>query len=305
MSQAQADRRGAALRLLASHRAGAIDLSIMVATFETGVEDPPPARQACLIVVSSGRTGAVFLSEPHPVAEPGGDAAALRERSACLLAAEGHLRETRPGAVSLLQALPNEGEEWFASALRGAGYVYVGTLSYLRRARGSARTLPGAPAWPEGVRLRTLADLGGLERGRAMLVDLLDRTYEGTLDCPALCGLRRTEDILDSHAAVGEFDTGSWLILERDGRPIGCALVSWCPDQRVSELVYLGLVPRERGRGLGRGLLGAAVRTAMARREAEAVVCAVDASNTPAVSAYRGAGFRAFSGRTAWVKPLG
>ena len=42
-------------------------------------------------------------------------------------------------------------------------------------------------------------------------VDLaLDRSYVDTMDCPELCGMRATADILASHKATGEFDPSLW-----------------------------------------------------------------------------------------------
>lgn len=299
----QADPDAAAARLIENHRAAKIDLSLLFAACQ-GDE----VRQVCLAVPSSGRTAAVFLSEPPRTGEPGGDETATQERAACVAAAEEHLRRELPGRVAVMQALPEPGELWCINALRMAGFVNVGDLTYLRRAIGRQSGLfarpPAAPVWPPGIDVTTLATLpGGLNGQRRMLRDLLDATYEGTLDCPALCGLRSTEDVLDSHHAVGQFDPALWFIVRRDGAPQGCMLLSKCEELRSVELVYLGLAPGVRGLGLGARLLDLALRS-LPRSGFDLFTCAVDRRNTPAVKIYQRAGFRPFGERAALVKPL-
>ena len=97
---------------------------------------------------------------------------------------------------------------------------------------------------------------------RRALIEALDKSYEDTLDCPELCGVRTTEDVLASHKATGDFDPEHWWLVQLDGRPEGCVLMSRCPDQGALELVYLGLSTALRGRGLGRLLLDRAIRSA-------------------------------------------
>ena len=42
------------------------------------------------------------------------------------------------------------------------------------------------------------------------------------------------------------------VVLRDQGAPAGCMLLNRCPEQRVVELVYIGLAPGLRGRGLSR-----------------------------------------------------
>jgi len=69
------------------------------------------------------------------------------------------------------------------------------------------------------------------------------------------------------------------------------------------ELVYLGLVPEARGRGLGRRLLEHGLALLKGRSE-RAVVLAVDERNTPAMKLYREAGFRPSLRRVAFIRPV-
>jgi ribosomal protein S18 acetylase RimI-like enzyme len=61
------------------------------------------------------------------------------------------------------------------------------------------------------------------------------------------------------------------------------------PGRDAWEVIYLGLTPAARGRGLGR----AAIRHALdlARGQATVLELAVDLRNTPAVRLYRSCGF--------------
>ena len=124
-----------------------------------------------------------------------------------------------------------------------------------------------------------------------------------TLDCPELCGLRRTDDVIASHLATGVFHPETWWLVFEDGEPEGCVLMSHCPEHDSVELVYLGLSPRLRRRGLGERLLRCAIARC-ARYSAASVTCAVDRRNAPAVALYERLGFRAFASRIALVRGL-
>ncbi len=299
----QADPDAAAARLIDNARAGRIDLSLMFAAESAGT-----IRQVCLLAPSSGRTAALFLSEPLPKGDEGGEEEALQDRAACIAAAESYASQHLADRVSVLQALPEPEELWSINALRLAGLTLVGDLTYLRRPIGRQSGIfarpPAMPVWPEGVSVKALSSLpGDLGTNAPMLCDLLDRTYEGTLDCPALCGLRETRDVLESHRAVGQFDPSLWFFVFKDGRPEGCMLLSKTEELRSVELVYLGLTPALRGQGMGAKMLDLAFRV-VPRSIYEHVTCAVDKANTPAARIYQRAGFRPFGERAALVKRI-
>ena len=87
------------------------------------------------------------------------------------------------------------------------------------------------------------------------LGSILDASYEETLDCPGLCGLRRTQDIILGHKSSGRHDPDGWLLAKIDGVFAGAILLNHSREHNDIELVYLGLAPPVRGRGLGRLLL--------------------------------------------------
>jgi ribosomal protein S18 acetylase RimI-like enzyme len=135
------------------------------------------------------------------------------------------------------------------------------------------------------------------------LARLLERTYIGTLDCPQMDNLRKTEDVIVGYQAVGEFRPELWQIARHEGADVGCLLVNLHPEVEHAEVVYMALVPEVRGRGWGYLLARHAQWLA---REAHCVrvVLAVDAANEPAICPYGRAGFLVFDRRAVWIKKL-
>ena len=119
---------------------------------------------------------------------------------------------------------------------------------------------------------------------------IVERTYEGTLDCPILTGIRTGADSLAAHRGTGPFDPRWWRLFQRDGRDAGILLMTHHPERRACEVTYIGVVPEARRRGLGRAMMQAAFVQA---REAacDHVEVAVDAANSHAIALYRQLGF--------------
>lgn len=296
-------RRRAARALLENAPSAGIDPRLMWATI-----DPARGRdwvgQVCLGVPGSGRTAMLFLSQPGSERLLGDEKAQHDERVRVLEGAIRGLEDDPELDIAVAQSLPEPSQGWSIQACKAAGMIHVGELAYLRRAQPEGGELadPGAMSWPEGVGVRRAGDLADPSNARA-LIEALDASYEDTLDCPELCGLRTTEDVLASHRSTGAFDPTHWWVIELGGRPEGCVLMSRCPDQDALELVYLGLSTALRGRGLGRLALERAMRSA-ADASTRSVTCAVDRRNTPALSLYRGLGFSEFTSRSAYVHAM-
>lgn len=262
-------------------------------------------REVCLAVLCAGRTAMLFTSMEGT--DDTADPIKIRDRGsviarACRDLADGSVGLV-PGEVRLVQALLEAEELGTRRAFEAAGFLHLAELVYLRRPlRPRKPVLPPAAAWPDGIEVRALHDLP--EAGRTVaLLESMARSYEDTLDCPELCGMRRPADVLDSHLSVGVFDPSMWwVVLDRDA-PAGCMLLSLVPETASAELVYLGLAPSLRGRGLGRRLLAMGLRDACARR-IDRVTCAVDLRNTPAMRLYTGLGFERTAQRSAMVRGL-
>ncbi len=293
-----------------------IDLSLVWATWEADPARPSRrrARQTCLAVIGSGRTALLFVSDPPPQGDPGGMRAGITERRACIDAACRHLRSQHPRKVVMAQALTEPAHAWAKEAFLGAGFLHVGDLTYLRRSVVGEPAAP-APNLGDGVELLTFAEVearSGRKAADAVFGAALEASYEQTLDCPELCGMRSIEDVLDSHRATGQFDARLWwVVLERasstagDSRkPLGCLLLNPCKEQQTVELVYVGLATAARGKGWARSLLLHGMAAALRGRRGHEVACAVDARNAPARNLYASLGFRESGHRVAFVKSL-
>jgi len=135
------------------------------------------------------------------------------------------------------------------------------------------------------------------------LIAAMEASYEQTLDCPGLYGLRRTADILAGHQATGRFDPLLWTLLRVEDQPAGAILLNPFPDHKTVELVYIGLAPAARGRGLGAQLLRHGLGLLTGRRE-RTVTLAVDQRNTPALALYQAERFEAVVHRWALIRSL-
>lgn len=300
---------GAVERFLRQAPALGIDLDLLAVVLGTDPEAAQIVRQVCLPIIGAGRTIMLFLSpgdaKDTPAAEPKQDRA-LAIHQALELAVAKH-GEGKEGGVHLVQGLLEPRDTWAAEAYETAGLTRLTELLYLsRRMRlGEARAeicQPGrvAPpeggAWPEGLTVRPM-EPGPADEPR--LHAALTASYEQTLDCPELAGLRPIEDIVAAHRGVGEYDPGLWWLLERAGEPEGCVLLNRCADQGCVELVYIGLSPAVRGLGLGHRLMQSAIgATAGLEREMR---CAVDVRNHPARRMYAELGFTEAGWRVAFV----
>lgn len=124
----------------------------------------------------------------------------------------------------------------------------------------------------------------------SQLGELIAATYIDSLDCPAIVGLRNGNDIIATHKASGIFLPQSWWILECDGEPVGCVLTNDVSGSLSSEVVYMGVAPKFRGRGFGKIMINQAATDAR-KRNRQLLTLAVDTHNTPAKCVYDAAGF--------------
>jgi mycothiol synthase len=195
--------------------------------------------------------------------------------------------------VEMTQALLADRSTPIADALESAGFYYLADLLYL-----SSNACAPPTASPEPIELSYVAyDDSQRER----LIALLERTYEDTLDCAAMNGRRKMGDVLDGYRATGVFRPKNWLIVEREGRDVGVLLLAEDPAAALYELIYMGLAPEARGKGLGAQIARHAVQLA-SKGSAERVVLAVDAANWPALAMYGRAGFTEWDRRTVYLR---
>jgi GNAT superfamily N-acetyltransferase len=237
-----------------------------------------------LAVPNPGRTAILFSSAPS-TAEVPRHARLIRHATDAL----------REQGCHLAQVLTEPGERLQQEAFVAGGFTLLAHLSYLERPL--PRRGPDAKAPPD-VTVETYAPSMQPE-----LAHVLDASYEGTLDCPGLRGLRHTEDIIAGHMGAGEFDPSLWTILRLHGRAEGALLLNRAVASNTVELVYIGLSPRARGIGAGRFLLQHGFGLIAGGRE-RCITLAVDDDNAPAMALYRSEGFRRVLRRIAMIRPL-
>lgn len=322
VSQKTPDIEDAGKRLLGVSAKHGIDFSLVWVTAEpAGVRQvQKKVRQACLAVIGAGKTAMIYVSEPPPHGDAGGPDVARIERAACIRAACAYFA-TRPSRsvptakpvhapapdVRIAQALPDPSDAASTQAFRDAGFIDAGTLYYLRTAAHLHLTPHPELGLLPGERLASFAQLTsevGSEAAQAMFARAMDASYEDTLDCPELCGLRATQDVLESHRSIGKFDPRLWWVVLAGSEPSACLLLSPCEDQKLIELVYIGVAKPARGRRLGSRLLAMGLAQACVPRPQWEVACAVDERNIPARRLYEQQGFEAFEKRCAMVFPI-
>ncbi len=126
------------------------------------------------------------------------------------------------------------------------------------------------------------------------------RTYEGTLDCPEVAGVRTVSEVLDCHRAQGVFDPDRWWLLRENGDPVGVVVIMEQPENRDWEIVYFGIVPEARRRGLGREAMIRVLHQARQLGRSR-VELSVDGRNTPARALIvRSVLSRSYSARSTW-----
>lgn len=166
-------------------------------------------------------------------------------------------------------------------ALEQNGFPHLTDLHYLLYAVSSTRPVE----LPQELKTETFHPLSNSQR----FVQVLERTYIGTLDCPELDGLRTPQDALEAHQATGRFDPMRWWLVGHQNTDAGLLLLNEHPDRDLLEIVYVGVVPEARGRGVGQFLVQKAI--AQAHQEGRSLVLAVDQRNRPARKLYARLGF--------------
>jgi len=234
-----------------------------------------------------GRTSMLFVTscEALPAADRSVVAEMLRHLSAVKDAA----------GVRLVQGLIEPSDRRDQQAYDAAGFHRLATLVYMERGVGPMRE---APTDESG-----LSWLNYSSQTHALFCHTISQTYQGSVDCPGLEGVRTIDEVVLGHKATGTFDPGGWLLLLRDGRPQGCLLMAGVIGRSACEVVYMGLVPEARGRRLGRVVLHRALAEARRARR-DQLVLAVDENNLPARRLYDAFGFRRTMKRQAWVRVL-
>ena len=239
---------------------------------------------AVLAQTLPGRTAAVYPPQTIVAAAPN-----LRERLIASL--EDSLRAV---GIELAQSLLSLDQTEDEARLAACGFTTAAALLYMA-CEPREHGMPAAAA--------DLVFEPVTASSECRLRETLEATYEGTLDCPLLNGIRTTADVLAGYRAVGTCRPELWLLARHGQEDVGCLILADHPEAGNLELVYLGIVPAARGRGYGRALAAHALRLAADALRAR-VVLAVDAANRPAIGHYEATGFIAFDQRLVMIKRL-
>jgi ribosomal protein S18 acetylase RimI-like enzyme len=229
-------------------------------------------RAAALTVPKPGRHALIFHGPPAREGVSAEGLVRLLEKITAVTLADG---------ATFVQALLPPGRTADRQAYGSAGYEHLAQLLYMRR------FLAEVPSERDlGLAWATFHP-GQEERLARVITD----TYAESLDCPALLGRRAMADVIASHKTSGVYRPASWWMPALAGECVGCLLMNATGGRPESaEIVYLGVRPGYRRRGLGAAMLRHALADA-ARRRLGVVHLAVDAANAPAVALYRNEGF--------------
>ena len=236
----------------------------------------PGPRGAMLCQTVAGAGGLVW--PPAVVADdPDGEAALVAAAVAWL----------RGRGARVAQCLLPDEEFGLAAPLVRNGFDHTTGLLFLRH--DLALTAP----W-----------LGGNDRLAFSTYDAADpaafhaalaASYEGTLDCPEVNGVRTIEEVIVGHQSQGHYDPTTWWLAWLDGEPAGVLLLIEAESHQW-EIVYVGVVPSARRRGVARGLMYQAA-CHLLQADAEGVMLSVDDRNVPARRLYQRLGFEAYDHR--------
>ncbi|QOV90543.1 GNAT family N-acetyltransferase [Humisphaera borealis] len=248
---------------------------------------------ALLPMLSPGRT-ALLLSP----ALPHGSA----ERLAAGELIEGMCAQLGIRDVLLTQALLDPADNTARDLFLAHRFEVMAELLYLA---GEPRKRLTTPVLPPGM-----AWVGYTEQTHELFKQAIHATYENSLDCPGLNGVRDMEDVIAGHRAAGEFEPKLWRLLVELGpdasappKPLGVLLLSPIPQAGSVELVYLGLVPEARGRRLSDLLMRQAM-IAVIEQGMSRLTLAVDARNVPALKLYYKHGMARAGSKLALMRDL-
>ncbi len=248
-----------------------------------GIRAGPPSRPAGLFLalLLPGRTAIVI------VPGPGQHTIDAETQSLVTVAGLARLAEQR---LHFAQALVEPDATAKQNLLEQAGFKLLAPLIYLERDVVYPWTDPpdqDAATW-----------ITYSPATHDEFVHALEATYQDSRDCPELTSLRPTDDAILSHRASGLFDPRFWELVKIEGRLAGCLLLAPLAHGPVMEVVYMGVCPVARRRGVGTLLLRRAIQQSR-RANLRRLTLVVDGRNTPARQLYERFALRPVARRNA------
>jgi ribosomal protein S18 acetylase RimI-like enzyme len=198
--------------------------------------------------------------------------------------------------IQLAQALLDPADGATIDIYQRNGFQRMADLIYMQRSIRRASQPPPLPAEFGLVNYSPQTHAG--------FAAAVAASYQDSLDCPALNGLRDIEDTLAGHKSAGPFDPRDWFLLTRGESPVAVLLLSRTHIGDGMELVYLGLSPQVRGLGLGNYLMQVA-ESRVKHHKLDKLTLAVDAINAPAIKLYHRHGLQQVGIKAAMMRMLG
>jgi ribosomal protein S18 acetylase RimI-like enzyme len=197
--------------------------------------------------------------------------------------------------VYLAQALLDPPDASGRTLLGAMGFKEMAELLYLQVAIPRAIAPPELPPsfWWQTYSPRT----------HALFERAIVESYQQSLDCPLLNGLRDIGDVIAGHQSSGEFNPRFWFVLSERDMPRGVVLLNRVPRTDTAELVYFGLAPAARLRGLGDVMMRHALWGAR-EMNLSRLTLAVDSNNAPALRLYYRHGMQRIGSKVALMRDL-
>lgn len=226
------------------------------------------ANEAVILVTEGAGSVATFMTSPLT----------KENKSQLLQALKVAKTNTAQKGVATAHALLGVFDKPLRQLFESAGFATLATLQYME---WHARQSSPAIAQTTNATFATIAT-----RSHDELCSTLEKTFIGSLDCPAIHGKRHVDDILASHQGFEQNNLSLWFTILAENKPAGVLLMNRLPNEDVLELAYLGILPEMRRRGLAKDALTHAVNQAV-KRGCDKIILAVDIANTPAISLYK------------------
>ncbi len=197
--------------------------------------------------------------------------------------------------LSWLQAILPMHDLKSAALLLRQGFQFLTNLSYMLHTLHRVEK-PTA----QGQELRWISYT---PEQQPLLAATLQLTYQDSLDCPELNGLRSMADVLEGHRDTKVWQPHWWRFVLLKDTPIAVVIHAINKElpRPAWELLYIGLVPQARGQGWGQTILQQFLNEAK-QEGAEHVLLAVDNRNAPALQLYERLGFEAWDQRAIYLK---
>lgn len=194
----------------------------------------------------------------------------------------------------LIQSLIGQENQSAGQLLAGSGFRSITLLTHLEAFTEDAQAEPPH----SDLLFRRCEDY----RSEAFR-NLITQTYENSLDCPELDGMRDVEDVLEGYYATSNRSTFNWYTIEHGNEMIGVIITAHHAEPQQLELIYFGLIPRFRQLGLGSEMIRFVLQLSQFLG-CRSTITGVDQRNTPAMALYRRFGFQQADVKELLLLPL-